>query len=337
MTDLKAKIEALPKRYDERDAGEHYPMLSLSSVLALIATHAAEPEPEPVAVEGMPDRIWASFNAGGSIVLTRLNKSEAKSDTWHSMSGPHEYIRADLAPTGNTDIRKRIEALADEMWRVHPNELDAAGYIHTSHGGKYENPRAAWYADKIEELMKDAGPFEACPSCGGTGRYGDAAARSIAGMIPVAPSGNTALVEAENAQLRNAVNDACRALGAPGDWGYSTREGKAVLALHQVRAALSQPAAPQTVECPCVSVDHDDDCPEGYPSALCGICDGTGNTTPEKVTALAVEMLRIAHDLGESEDPFAAWESAAPQPTPQVEALRPFAQMVAKSTWEITV
>lgn len=42
---------------------------------------------------------------------------------------------------------------------------------------------------------------------------------------------------------------------------------------------------------------------------LCGICNGTGNTTQEQVTALAVEMLKIASDVGEPEDPFAAWES----------------------------
>jgi hypothetical protein len=62
------------------------------------------------------------------------------------------------------------------------------------------------------------------------------------------------------------------------------------------------------VRCPCTMFEQDEDCPEGYPSMLCGICKGTGNTTQEQVTALAVEMLKIASDVGEPEDPFAAWE-----------------------------
>lgn len=49
--------------------------------------------------------------------------------------------------------RDAIEALADRMWRVHPNELDAGGYVHKNFGGKYDNPRAAWYADQIEALI----------------------------------------------------------------------------------------------------------------------------------------------------------------------------------------
>lgn len=62
-------------------------------------------------------------------------------------------------------------------------------------------------------------------------------------------------------------------------------------------------------ECPCTTIEQDEDCPVGYPSLLCGACKGTGYTAPETVTALAAEMLRIASDIGEPEDPFAAWES----------------------------
>lgn len=61
--------------------------------------------------------------------------------------------------------------------------------------------------------------------------------------------------------------------------------------------------------CPCTLIEQDDDCPIGQPSLLCGVCSGTGNTTADKVQALAAEMLRIASDLGEPQDPFAAWEN----------------------------
>ena len=63
------------------------------------------------------------------------------------------------------------------------------------------------------------------------------------------------------------------------------------------------------VGCPCTLIEHDEDCPIGYPSLLCGICEGTGNATQDQVTALACEMIKIAIDVGEPEDPFAAWES----------------------------
>lgn len=65
----------------------------------------------------------------------------------------------------------------------------------------------------------------------------------------------------------------------------------------------------QLVPCPCTLIEQDEDCPTGYPSMICGVCKGTGNTTPDQVTALACEMIKIANDIGEPEDPFAAWES----------------------------
>lgn len=63
--------------------------------------------------------------------------------------------------------------------------------------------------------------------------------------------------------------------------------------------------------CPCTIFEQDEDCPEGYPSMLCGICHGTGNAPEDQITALAVEMIKIASDVGEPEDPFAAWESVS--------------------------
>ena len=64
-----------------------------------------------------------------------------------------------------------------------------------------------------------------------------------------------------------------------------------------------------SVPCPCTLIEQDEDTPIGYPSLLCGICDGKGHTTQEQVTALACEMIKIASDVGEPEDPFAAWET----------------------------
>ncbi|MBD9635928.1 hypothetical protein IB277_06425 [Ensifer sp. ENS07] len=72
---------------------------------------------------------------------------------------------------------------------------------------------------------------------------------------------------------------------------------------------VSAPAPCQHVPCPCTLIEQDEDCPVGYPSMICGVCKGTGNTTPEQVSALACEMIKIASDMGEPEDPFAAWES----------------------------
>jgi hypothetical protein len=66
-----------------------------------------------------------------------------------------------------------------------------------------------------------------------------------------------------------------------------------------------------TVPCPCTMIEQDEDCPIGYPSLVCGVCDGKGHTTPDQVTALACEMIKIASDVGEPEDPFAAWESVS--------------------------
>ncbi|CCM77087.1 hypothetical protein [Rhizobium mesoamericanum] len=77
------------------------------------------------------------------------------------------------------------------------------------------------------------------------------------------------------------------------------------------RSARPQSAAvrDEAVPCPCTLIEQDEDCPVGYPSLLCGICEGKGHATQDQVTALACEMIKIASDMGEPEDPFAAWES----------------------------
>lgn len=77
-----------------------------------------------------------------------------------------------------------------------------------------------------------------------------------------------------------------------------------------IRARIDAvPAPAEHTPCPCTLIEQAEDCPVGYPSMICGVCKGTGNTTPEQVTALACEMLKIASDIGGPEDPFAAWES----------------------------
>lgn len=64
-----------------------------------------------------------------------------------------------------------------------------------------------------------------------------------------------------------------------------------------------------TIDCPCTTFEQDEDCPVGYPSLLCHACDGKGIAPIDKVVALAAEMMKVAEQVEELEDPFAAWES----------------------------
>jgi len=64
-----------------------------------------------------------------------------------------------------------------------------------------------------------------------------------------------------------------------------------------------------TIECPCTTFEQDESCPVGQPSLLCGACGGKGIVSAETVQALAAEMLRVAEQVDELEDPYAAWES----------------------------
>ncbi len=65
----------------------------------------------------------------------------------------------------------------------------------------------------------------------------------------------------------------------------------------------------ERVPCPCTTFEQDEDCPIGYPSLICGACQGTGVTSIDTVIALAAEMLKVAEQVDELRDPFAAWES----------------------------
>lgn len=64
-----------------------------------------------------------------------------------------------------------------------------------------------------------------------------------------------------------------------------------------------------TVPCPCTTFEQDEDCPVGYPSLLCHACDGKGIAPIDKVVAFAAEMMKVAEQVDELEDPFAAWET----------------------------
>ncbi len=63
------------------------------------------------------------------------------------------------------------------------------------------------------------------------------------------------------------------------------------------------------ISCPCTTFEQNEDCPVGQPSLLCSACEGKGVASIESVVALAAEMLKVAEQVDELEDPFAAWES----------------------------
>jgi hypothetical protein len=68
---------------------------------------------------------------------------------------------------------------------------------------------------------------------------------------------------------------------------------------------------------------------------ICGVCDGKGHTTPDQVTALACEMIKIASDVGEPEDPFAAWESIELLKSQREQLRKALTDMVPpKLTWK---
>ena len=100
-----------------------------------------------------PERIWV--DPGAWEIVAAKTKVEPDYDV--------QYIRKDASDAAISAARaegvpskEAIYALALRMWAVHPKDLDAAGYGHVSRGGKYENPRAAWYADQIEALFRTA-------------------------------------------------------------------------------------------------------------------------------------------------------------------------------------
>lgn len=102
-----------------------------------------------------PDHILVGLHNGNLII---------GADGGSILGMPMEaYIRKDASDAAIAAARaegvpskEAIYALALRMWAVHPKDLDAAGYGHVSRGGKYENPRAAWYADQIEALFRAA-------------------------------------------------------------------------------------------------------------------------------------------------------------------------------------
>ncbi|WP_136685652.1 Lar family restriction alleviation protein [Falsirhodobacter xinxiangensis] len=127
MDDLKAKIEALPGMYCDYQGGTMVPIdeghdpavhgdwISRGDVLALIATHAAEPA--PVAVEGVKGELLPCPFCGSSGIdptLTRLRPYPYCTNC--GANGPNRKAewntRAALAPTGNTAL---VEAAIARM------------------------------------------------------------------------------------------------------------------------------------------------------------------------------------------------------------------------------
>jgi len=92
-----------------------------------------------------------------------------------------------------------------------------------------------------------------------------------------------------------------------------------------------------TVECPCTTFEQDETCPVGYPSLLCGACGGKGVVRAETVMALAAEMLKIADQVGEIEDPFAAWESVELLKTAESELSQARAELSALREGAVSV
>ncbi|NTG61797.1 hypothetical protein G6L45_16065 [Agrobacterium rhizogenes] len=75
--------------------------------------------------------------------------------------------------------------------------------------------------------------------------------------------------------------------------------------------SIPPPEIVDYIACPCTTFEQDEDCPVGQPSLLCSACEGKGVATIEDIVALAAEMLKVAEQVDELEDPFAAWESIA--------------------------
>lgn len=57
-------------------------------------------------------------------------------------------------PQPAVSVEQAANEAAERMWRIHPNDLDRMGYVHKSHGGKHDNPRAAYYASEIIDVVK---------------------------------------------------------------------------------------------------------------------------------------------------------------------------------------
>ncbi len=57
---------------------------------------------------------------------------------------------------GSGEVERLANEAAMRMWRIHPNDLDALGFISDRHGGDYENPRAAYYASEIMSVVRAA-------------------------------------------------------------------------------------------------------------------------------------------------------------------------------------
>lgn len=140
------------------------------------------PSPQERTMTDAPKRIWEFDRYINGVLMAEGVTVEKQPDIASAMKaaaiiasrGPHGEVPVLIVREGASEhaalIREAeargmerampsdqaIQDLADHIWRVHPNEIAEAGYAHVSHGGKYENPRAAWYADQIKALCRAA-------------------------------------------------------------------------------------------------------------------------------------------------------------------------------------
>lgn len=151
MTDLKTKIKAQYQEalkdlntLSDKELREKYTVMPSGWVL-LDATHAAEPA--PVTVEGAPERVWFKTNG-----IDQFHTSVAKPAKWWEWN---EYIRAELAPTGNT----ALVALFDRMERDWDNDgqteyADAAHQIAAAMRRRLSQPAAPQPTPEVEALVE---------------------------------------------------------------------------------------------------------------------------------------------------------------------------------------
>ncbi|WP_412064031.1 hypothetical protein [Rhizobium sp. SYY.PMSO] len=179
-----------------------------------------------------------------------------------------------------------------------------------------------WYEindqrDVPDSELKGRPRFLLCGSRMDYSRHETLAAARAAAQADYAERIRSALHSTSGNDPIQGLVDACHAMA--GDYQTSdTHHPEHVLvpigAFEAMRSALSSPVEGGTdkgepIACPCTTFEQGEDCPVGYPSLLCSACEVKGIATMETVAALAAEMLKVAEQVDELEDPFAAWES----------------------------
>lgn len=111
-----------------------------------------------------PERIFADDDGqwwiGGSVVhVPEYIRHDASPATVADMPGVQALLAVAYEAAATAD--RRLHDLTYRMWAIHPNEISEEGYTSTRIGGKYENPRQAWYADQIRAFCRSLTPADA--------------------------------------------------------------------------------------------------------------------------------------------------------------------------------